>query len=331
MISIIIPVFNKIKYISKTLESLIGQSFTDYQCIIVDDGSTDGSGEVCDQMAEKDKRIIVTHIENKGVSFARNVGLDAATGEYITFIDADDTIAPNYLENLYNCITRNDVDLVISGVTKTNCSDGKDHIITAPYLGKRSFADVLSDFAKVQKSTGIYGTCVGKLFKSSLCKDLYFDEELTLAEDVDFYIRLYQRVDTVFFDDHALYYYLQDAENSSVRVKDCEIDYLKQGLLQIRIKSFLQSKSEYRGENKRIVDQQISNYFFLAMHYADKDAFPVIFEKLYEYYIEEDLELRGDNMRKSAVLYFLRHRQEKMAERSVSAWWKMRRLLKKGE
>ena len=92
MISIIIPVYNVKLYLDNCIQSVIQQSYTDFECILVDDGSTDGSSEICDQWAEKDNRIIIVHQPNGGVSSARNKGLEQAKGEYICFIDSDDWV-----------------------------------------------------------------------------------------------------------------------------------------------------------------------------------------------------------------------------------------------
>ena len=104
-ISVVIPVYNKEKYMDDLFQCLLSQTFEEFECILIDDGSTDASGEICDKVACIDKRFEVIHIPNSGVSHARNVGIDASCGEYITFIDADDRIPNNYLENLYETIS----------------------------------------------------------------------------------------------------------------------------------------------------------------------------------------------------------------------------------
>ena len=91
-ISIIVPVYQAEKYISKCIESIVNQTYKNLEIILVDDGSTDRSGEICDEYGKKDNRIVVVHNKNKGVSVARNCGLDIATGDYITFVDSDDYI-----------------------------------------------------------------------------------------------------------------------------------------------------------------------------------------------------------------------------------------------
>lgn len=101
-ISIIVPVYNVEKYIRRCLDSIAGQTFTDWECICVDDGTPDASGKICDEYAQKDGRFVVIHKENGGVSSARNVGLDVAKGEYVTFCDSDDWVEKEMLEVFYN-------------------------------------------------------------------------------------------------------------------------------------------------------------------------------------------------------------------------------------
>ena len=101
LISIIIPVYNAEKYLKKCLDSVINQTYKNLEIILVDDGSTDKSPEICDKYAEKDSRIIVLHKENGGVSSSRNAGLDIFKGEYLSFVDSDDYVEPDYIEYLY--------------------------------------------------------------------------------------------------------------------------------------------------------------------------------------------------------------------------------------
>ena len=103
-ISIVIPVYNVQDYIKKCLDSILSQTFSDLEIILVDDGSTDLSGRICDYYSENDKRIKVIHTANGGLSEARNVGIKNATSEWITFIDSDDYVSSDYIEYLYNLI-----------------------------------------------------------------------------------------------------------------------------------------------------------------------------------------------------------------------------------
>ena len=109
-ISVIVPVYNAEKYLPSCVDSILGQTFSDFELFLVDDGSTDSSGEVCDRYSERDLRIRVIHQQNAGVSKARNCGLDAARGEYIVFVDADDRVRPNYLSDLIIASRRLGID-----------------------------------------------------------------------------------------------------------------------------------------------------------------------------------------------------------------------------
>ena len=115
MISIIIPVYNKISYLEDTVRSVTGQSFSDFELLLIDDGSTDGSGDLCDKLASSDARIKVFHTENRGVSAARNLGIEKSSGKYICFIDADDSIDRSFLEKLYDSAKGSDLNLPVCG------------------------------------------------------------------------------------------------------------------------------------------------------------------------------------------------------------------------
>ena len=150
-LSIIIPVYNTKQYLSRCLESVLNQSYTDIELLLVDDGGTDGSGDVCDAYAEKDSRIRVFHQENGGVSSARNMGLGHATGEWIYFVDSDDEVLPDGIQTLVNCIS-DEVDIVMGGYVdvdengvpfevyeRTELTLSKKHSLVSLYGGYGSF------------------------------------------------------------------------------------------------------------------------------------------------------------------------------------------------
>lgn len=111
MISVIIPVYNVEEYLERCVNSVLKQTYNDLEIILVDDGSTDNSGKICDELKNKDDRIIVIHKENQGLSASRNIGIEKATGEYITFVDSDDYILEDMYETLYKNLIRNDADI----------------------------------------------------------------------------------------------------------------------------------------------------------------------------------------------------------------------------
>lgn len=112
MISIIVPIYNVKRYLVEAIESVLNQSYTDFELILVDDGSTDGSGVICDYFAKKDCRIRVIHQVNKGLSAARNIGLDNCRGEYIVFFDSDDVLNNKMLSKMYDVLINSDADIV---------------------------------------------------------------------------------------------------------------------------------------------------------------------------------------------------------------------------
>lgn len=116
MISVIVPVYNMEKYLDRCVESIVNQTYTNLEIFLVDDGSTDRSGEICDQWENKDSRIVSIHKKNGGLSDARNYGIISSHGEYISFIDSDDYIAPDFMEHLYN--NRAEKGITICGYTQ---------------------------------------------------------------------------------------------------------------------------------------------------------------------------------------------------------------------
>ena len=142
-ISIIIPIYNKSRYLNTVLEQIKNQSFKDFECILIDDGSNDGSAEICDSYSSADERFNVIHKVNGGVSAARNTGLDVARGNYITFIDADDEITENYLESLYAPAVESRADMVVGGCQKFWDDSDKTVRVCCPFEGLVDIKTVL--------------------------------------------------------------------------------------------------------------------------------------------------------------------------------------------
>ena len=272
-VSVIMPVYNKAEYLAHGLQSILDQTFPDFELLVINDGSTDDSLAILQNFAQKDPRIIIFDIPNGGVSKARNLGLDNASGKYITFIDADDYVAPDYLKNMYDLLCHHDVDIVISGVTKYWTDREDTHKMVPPLTGLTHMRDLLPSFSEFQKRTSIYGICVAKMFPQSLTRNIRFNETIKLAEDFDYYLRIYELVDLVYCDDQQYYFYLLEANNSSVKIADADIDYVSQFNISLAYRKFLISKQSYTDSNKRIVDEQISNYLFLSLHYCSEGNF----------------------------------------------------------
>ena len=185
-ISIIVPVYNVEKYISENINSILSQACVDLELILVDDGSTDSSGNICDAYAKKDSRIKVIHQKNSGVSAARNTGIEIASGKYIVFIDSDDYLKPDYLSELYKAIISNPYSWCFCGFQEM---DEKGAVLCDCLYQTDKEYDIFP-FSE-------YGSVLHKKFASMLWNRIYeldiiktynirFDETLSRSEDVLF-------------------------------------------------------------------------------------------------------------------------------------------------
>ncbi|MBY7145479.1 glycosyltransferase family 2 protein, partial [Levilactobacillus brevis] len=134
MISVIMPVFNVAEFLDEAIQSVLNQTYRDFEFLIIDDGSTDLSPDICDKYEKIDQRIQVIHKQNRGLSDSRNVGINMAKGEYLTFIDSDDTITRDYLEKLHTEILKSEADMVVGSVSIINEKEVQQEL--TKYWGK---------------------------------------------------------------------------------------------------------------------------------------------------------------------------------------------------
>ena len=179
LVSIVIPVYNAEKYIERCINSILKQTYTNFELIIVNDGSIDDTSALCYQYVHIDSRIKLISQKNNGVSKARNRGINNAKGRYILFIDADDYIETEYIQNLYNLISRNHVDFCCISY-KTEISETEDVCLLENDI-KLSGEDAIVEMMK--PSCKIPRTPWGKMFKLEQVKKINFKSEYSLAED----------------------------------------------------------------------------------------------------------------------------------------------------
>lgn len=328
-ISVIIPIYNRERFVRPLIEYLRKQSFRDYECIIVDDGSTDHTGSLCDSLTADDKRFIIRHTANLGVSHARNLALDIAKGTYITFVDSDDIIPEDYLEKLYVRIKTGNADMIIGSFCRIYPSDNKMEKIEYPYKDcVYSMDQLLPDFAVRQKENGVYGRCFAKIFPRKYASNVRFDEKIKLAEDFDFYLRIYPRIKNVLFDNTCEYGYYDGAENSSVCVKDNEIDYIAQLQICLRYKHFLKMNNCYADMNRTIVDEQIKNYLFFSVFHCDIEHLRSRLNTVRKYYKCSGVSVADTRGLKGFVLRCIHYNREKELILVMAAYRFLRRLLK---
>lgn len=213
-ISVVIPVYNSEKYIERCVQSVLAQSFTDFELILVNDGSSDASWEIMQKMESVDSRIAIHSQENGGAASARNKGISLAGGEYITFIDSDDYVSEDYLLNLYNNAEKHNADLSIcceewylNGETHVDKMNENRVYTNNEYI--RSTLDGTIDYITV------FGSCA-KLIRRSLLTEnnIEFPREYALSEDRIFNIRLMPYIEKAVTCDYVGYTYFYDNEES---------------------------------------------------------------------------------------------------------------------
>lgn len=219
LISIIVPIYNKEDYLPQCLDSIINQSYTNFEVLLINDGSTDESGKICVEYAERDIRFRYFEKENGGVSSARNLGLERSEGAYITFIDSDDWVEFNYLEVLYNALRENNADVAISSY-KSYYLDGKFYLRVYSSqeeeflrIGKRNRDVFLEEFPKLGKLNHDFHCIASKLFKRELLESQKFDESINYGEDLYFFFNLYLKMQSIIYVKEATYIYRQHGTN----------------------------------------------------------------------------------------------------------------------
>lgn len=228
-VSIIVPVYNNGRYIKKCIESIVNQTYRKLQIILIDDGSTDESGKICDTYAEQDERIEVYHLENRGVSHTRNFGLNKAFGEYIQFVDADDCIKSNMTERLVHKMHKSDIDMVVCNYVK----DFRKMKTISNFLempGRYTNVEYLQHTLR-DPGHHYFGVVWNKLYRLRIIRDneITFDVRVNLGEDFIFNMQYWFHSKSVLVIKDYLYIYNKDIDVtlSNIRHKellDCEYE-----------------------------------------------------------------------------------------------------------
>jgi glycosyltransferase involved in cell wall biosynthesis len=254
--SIIIPVFNMEKTLERCVDSVLKQSCKDWEIILVNDGSIDKSGVISKSFSENHENIHYYFQENKGVSSARNLGIEKSNAEWMIFLDADDYWDDNYLQKIFEC-TKSNCDIVITGITKILENRNKIKILSDK-IGFFSIDDLLVDFMSVQLNSGVYGFVSNKIIKTSIVKknQLKFNYRIKLCEDLDFFTRYFLNCNTVFITtESGNFYNYIDKKN--------EVDYISLIKVFYNVKEMLIVKKAMSFENKKLL-----NYQFSSLKYA---------------------------------------------------------------
>lgn len=209
LISVIVPAYNVEKFIGKCIDSILRQSFKDFEVLLIDDGAKDSTPEICDACAKKDSRIKVYHKENGGLSDARNYGIDRMQGKYVTFIDSDDYVDSGYFEYLYGLITQEeDIQIAICG--KKSVREDEN---ASP--DPETFHEIITGERAVQKmlcGLGSGHSAWGKLYSANLWKTVRYPKG-KIYEDYATTYRVMALVDKAAWGNAAMYFYVQHIES----------------------------------------------------------------------------------------------------------------------
>ena len=271
-ITIIIPVYNVGLFIEKCIKSIVDQSFKDFECIIINDGTKDNSIELVEAIIKGDKRFKVFHQKNQGQGMARNLGLKHAKGKYICFIDADDFVQPNYLGLMYHEIENQKADIVCCGFNIITKEHRTEHIVTLESSSKiESILHLLNG--------NDWGSLFNRLFKSSLVKDLNFNKGI--GQDKPFIFELFVKnpISKVIYIDQCLYNYIirnQSATNSMSKEK---IDDLIENMI-VNPLNLVRNSNHY-GQFKGALDHYVvMSYLYIISNIA-KNSKQFVFEAKY--------------------------------------------------
>lgn len=216
LISIIVPIYNVEKYLRQCLDSIQDQSYQNFECLLINDGSPDNSADICKEYVSKDPRFRYIEKENGGVSSARNLGLEHSKGEYITFIDSDDWVDLDYLEVLHSKIKEYNTDFVISSYKKFDMDEDCFylHIWDQDYYERIwTSQELLSQLPNLENYDGSYTVSWGKLFKRSIFDEILFNEQRKFGEDFECSFKLYLSMTSCLYIHKALYNYRLHSES----------------------------------------------------------------------------------------------------------------------
>lgn len=257
LVSIIVPVYNVEKYLKKCVQSIINQTYKNLEIILVDDGSSDNSGKICDEFAQKDNRIKVIHKINGGQADARNKALDIMNGEWVSFVDSDDFIDKFHIENLYLQAIKNNSDICVCGFK----------IVNEDYKTIRSIKVKFNDSLngnlafKYSLNSKIDPSFWNKIFKSSLFKSARFVKGI-YYEDRELIHRIFYKADRVSFLDSESYFYLERVGSTMNHINKKKID--DRFVMISLVKDFLEKEAVLEKYQKDFIICYLLNVYMSA-------------------------------------------------------------------
>lgn len=288
-ISLIVPIYNVEQYLSQCIDSILTQTFTDFELLLIDDGSSDNSGTICDKYAQIDSRIKVFHKTNEGASAARNLGIEHATGEWINFIDSDDWIPSDYLETIMN-------DINIADLTFWGCSIHRTDNSQTCYRPSERYAteknEIESYLAYLKNNSQQFeylGYTWNKLFKTPIIKDnnIRFIKNLNMREDEVFTLSYAKHIHSIRIKSSPLYNY-RIINNSLTHRAKTQNEYL------LLIKELTKVLTGYSNKKLILIEENALLYYYFNVLILEK-YFTKIWFKLLNKFIDKGKYLKEEN------------------------------------
>lgn len=273
-LSILVPVYNVEKFLDRCLKSLIGLRLKEYEIILVDDGSTDHSGEICDVWADRYKYVKIIHQKNKGLVSARTVAMKEAKGKYIAFVDSDDWVD----KELLPCLTEDlekipDVDIAVGSIVRN-----VENNVDLPHMSRKSGIMTREQAVRAMvKKDGMHWYLWGKVFRHNLFSDFDVEEKVTVFEDLDRIWPIVTKSEGVYFDNRCAYHYFVNTEGLTKKRCDLNIEswrvfkrvllseygkHVKQEMVNFYVQIFLRHTLEMCFVNATLYQREIELYIY---------------------------------------------------------------------
>ena len=311
-LSVVVPVYNTEKYLQECIDSVLAQTFDDFELILVDDGSTDKSGAICDNYCQLDGRIRVIHQNNGGVTAARKHGMEVAEGEYISFIDSDDWIEPNMYQDMLTYANLHNADMVLCDMLaekRDGCaiirSGNFSGLFNTEQLRQQVYTHMLFDFS--ENAPGLSLNLCNKMIKSDLAKPVFkeFPSELTYGEDALGSLMCLLRSKSIFIMENSAFYHYRQTEEFLSREQSVS--------LLPRLSSFALSTQNQFSEYGFDGIDQLSGYIAQVSLYCARQI--LIFNK--EYTMRKKLQLVTDYFKETHIQAMLNKAERLVMDKTL--------------
>ena len=297
LISIIVPIYNAEKYIDDCIKSILNQTYSRFELILIDDGSSDRSLEICNNWKRKDERIHVYSQKNGGASAARNFGLKVMQGDYVVFVDSDDWVSPKYIEFLYKSIKLDDYDIVQCNLKATFDRDEKIDVDHNFEINK------IREITKIQAlNYRVYKVSVwAKIYKKDIFDNFRFREGAIYEDDASYYIFIYRAKKIAILEETLYYYYMSD---NSVMRNDKSLDLAFIDIYKERIEFFIEK------DEKEFLEGSIARFcLVLLLSYGSVVQDIELRENIFDLYVQNYNEIKNSKYllaRDKKLFFFFR-------------------------